>query len=275
LNFLFHKLNIIGTNDSSFFFNTNSQAKKPNKKEQIMRIEDMTWEMVETLVKSEKRAVLPLGSIEQHGKLSLAVDYILAQKVAIDAAEPLNVPVYPALPYGVAPYFAAYPGTVTLRMETYMRVVEDILDNMYRSGHRKILIVNGHGGNSFISGFAQEWLMTHEDALVKVHNWWSAPETWKMVQEEEEGASHASWMENFPWTQIDDVEYNMIQSKTPVDLDMLRQLGPDGARRLARDGNFGGMEKKDKEFMLKLWDTAVKETRSILENDWADGYLET
>ncbi|MCD4676585.1 MAG: creatininase family protein [Desulfobacula sp.] len=238
-----------------------------------MRIEDMTWEMVEELVKSEKRAVLPLGSTEQHGKLSLAVDYILAQKVAQDAAQPLGIPVYPALPYGVAPYFAAYPGTVTLRMETYLRVVEDILNNMYRSGHRKILIVNGHGGNSFVGGFAQEWLMTHEDALVKLHNWWAAPKTWKTVQDEEKGSSHASWMENFPWTKIASAEYNTDQPKKPVDLELLRQLGPGGARKLAQDGNFGGREKNDTEFMLKMWDTAVKETRSILEDGWADEYL--
>ena len=51
-----------------------------------MRIEDMTWGQVEELVKFEKRAVLPLGSVEQHAKLSLAVDKILAYKVAVDAA---------------------------------------------------------------------------------------------------------------------------------------------------------------------------------------------
>jgi creatinine amidohydrolase len=239
-----------------------------------MRIEDMTWAQVEALVKVEKRAILPLGSVEQHGKLSLGVDMILAHKISIDAAEPLGVPVYPALPYGVAPYFAAYPGTVTLGMETYLRVVGDLLNSMYRSGHKKIMIVNGHGGNSFVSGFAQEWLMTHQDALVKVHNWWSAPETWKMVQDTEKGSSHASWMENFPWTEIAGAEYNTTTSKDPIDLDMMRQLNHQGAREIIKDGNFGGREQRDRKTMEKIWDMAVKETRSILENEWADKFLQ-
>lgn len=240
-----------------------------------MRIEDMTWSQVEELVKTEKRAVLPLGSVEQHARLSLGVDMILSHKVSVDAALPLGVPVYPALPYGIAPYFTAYPGTISLRMESYLRVVEDILNSLYRSGHRKILIVNGHGGNSFISGFAQEWLMTHEDALVKFHNWWSAPKTWAIVQKTEKGSSHASWMENFPWTEIQDIEYDTENSKSPVDIEMLRQLNPKGARKLVGDGNFGGQEKRDTKIMKEIWDIAVKETRSLLEQGWADPYLES
>lgn len=235
-----------------------------------MKIEDMNWKMVEALVKNEKRAVLPLGSVEQHGKLSLGTDMILARKVALEAAEPLQVPVYPVLAYGVAPYFTAYPGTVTLKMDTYLKVVGDILDSMYRSGHRQILIVNGHGGNSFAGGFAQEWLQNHEDARVRLHNWWAAPRTWERVQSAEKGSSHASWMENFPWTGVAGADYETQHSKPPLDLDILRQLGPRGARAFVGDGNFGGMEKRDAALMEEIWEIAVKETRAMLETGWAD-----
>lgn len=242
--------------------------------ENIMRIEEMNWRQVEDLVKFEKRAVLPLGSVEQHAQLSLAVDMILAQKVAVEAAEPLNIPVYPVLPYGVAPYFSAYPGTVVLKMETYLRVVGDILTSMYRSGHRKLLIVNGHGGNSFIAGFAQEWSMNHQDALVKVHDWWAAPKTWELVQQTEQGSSHASWMENFPWTEIAGVDYERTTSQEPLDKNTLRQLSHTAARKFIGKGNFGGREQRDKELMQTIWDVAVTETRNVLENDWADKYLQ-
>ncbi|MDD9304183.1 MAG: creatininase family protein [Desulfobacter sp.] len=197
-----------------------------------MKIQDMTWAMVETLVKTEKRAVLPLGSVELHGKLSL--------------------------------------GTVTIKMETYLRVVGDILDSMYRSGHRQILIVNGHGGNSFVGGFAQEWLMTHGDDRVRLHNWWAAPNTWAKVQEAERGSSHASWMENFPWTEISSVDYETQNSKPPLDLDILHQLGPEDTRAFVQDGNFGGMEKREPKLMTQIWKIAVDETRSMLETGWAD-----
>src|SRR5690606_16662750 len=79
-------------------------------------IHRMNWMQVEEYLRRDDRAVLPLGSTEQHGYLSLAVDAILAERVAREAAEPLGVPVFPTVNYGLAPYFAAYPGTLSLRL---------------------------------------------------------------------------------------------------------------------------------------------------------------
>jgi len=69
----------------------------------------MNWRDVETAAKRDPRSVLPISSTEQHGLLSLCVDAILAEKVAVEAAEPLDVPVFPVIPYGHAPYFAPIP----------------------------------------------------------------------------------------------------------------------------------------------------------------------
>ena len=68
-----------------------------------MKISEMNWSAVETYLKRDDRAVLPLGSTEQHAGLSLSVDSILAERIALDAAEPLGVPVFPVLPYGITP----------------------------------------------------------------------------------------------------------------------------------------------------------------------------
>src|SRR4051812_12392423 len=98
-----------------------------------MRIRDMNWMQVEALVRAgEDRAVLPLGSIEQHAYLSLAVDALLAEAVAVDAAESLRVPVFPAQPYGYTPTYMAYPGTVTLRLETLLAVLTDLVDSLWQ-----------------------------------------------------------------------------------------------------------------------------------------------
>ena len=75
-----------------------------------MRIVDMNWMQVEAYLNGDDRCVLPIGSIEQHAYLSLGVDAILAEKVALDAAEPTGVPVYPVVSYGITPYFSAFPG---------------------------------------------------------------------------------------------------------------------------------------------------------------------
>ena len=62
-----------------------------------MRIRDMNWMMVEDYLKRDDRAVIPVGSTEQHAQLSMMVDCILSEKVSADAAEPLGVPVFPTV----------------------------------------------------------------------------------------------------------------------------------------------------------------------------------
>src|SRR6202035_1180191 len=105
-----------------------------------MRIGEMNWMMVEEYLKRDDRSVLPLGSTEQHAYLSLSVDSILSERLAAEAAEPLGVPVFPVLAYGITPYFRAFPGTITLRVETYMSIVRDILDALaeHRSEERRV-----------------------------------------------------------------------------------------------------------------------------------------
>src|SRR5437899_6139679 len=113
-----------------------------------MRISEMNWMMVEEFLERDNRAVLPLGSTEQHAYLSLSVDSILAERLAAEAAEPLGIPAFPVLAYGITPYFRAFPGTITLRVETYLSILRDILEIMAEQGFKRVLIVNGHGGNT-------------------------------------------------------------------------------------------------------------------------------
>ncbi len=232
-----------------------------------MRVAEMNWMQVEARVAKDDRCVLPIGSVEQHAYLSLCVDMILSEKVAVDAAEPLGVPVYPAVPFGITPYFADFPGTVTLRVTTYIALVDDILESLYRGGFRRIVMVNGHGGNGPVQGFLQEWMGRRRDAKVKFHNWWNAPRTWAKVQEIDPAASHASWMENFPWTRVPGVK--LPQEKKPqIDYARMRLSNPAEVRKLVGDGNYHGLYERSDDEMLALWNVAVEETRGLIERDW-------
>jgi creatinine amidohydrolase len=232
-----------------------------------MRITDMSWMQVEDYLKGDDRCVLPLGSTEQHAYLSLSVDSILAERVSLEAADPLAIPVFPVVAYGITPYFRAYPGTISLRVETYLRVMRDILDGMAESGFRRIMIVNGHGGNIPASSLAREWMADHPGVAIKFHNWWNAPKTWAKVQAIDTVASHASWMENFPWTRLAGVQLPDVQ-KPMIDLSLLNILDPRGLRSYLEDGNFGGRYQRSEEDMLAIWQVAVGETREMLTGGW-------
>lgn len=233
-----------------------------------MKIADTNWQQIEDYLKKDDRAVLPLGSTEQHAQLSLSVDSILSERVATEAAEPLGIPVFPVVPYGLTPYFLAYPGTISIRLETYVRLIRDILDGLKRQGFRRILIVNGHGGNQPAGSLAIEWIADNPDVAVKFHNWWNAPQTFAKVQEIDPVASHASWMENFPWTRLAGVK-PPAQQKPMIDLARMRLMGPQAVRAYLGDGNFGGYYERPDEDMLAIWNVAVKETRALLEGSWA------
>src|SRR5271163_1413791 len=136
-----------------------------------MRVSAMSWRQVEAYLQSDDRAVVPLGSTEQHAGL------ILSERVAAEAAEPVGVPVFPVLAYGITPHFSAFPGTVSLRISTYLAVIGDVLDSLVRHGFRRVLLVNGHGGNAPAQAFAIEWMAAHPDGTVRFHNWYNAPRT--------------------------------------------------------------------------------------------------
>src|SRR5262245_31797351 len=97
--------------------------------------------------------ILPVGSIEQHGNhIPVGCDANSAEAVALRAAEGLGtserpVLVLPTLWYGYSPHHTAFAGTVTLRSETFLAVVQDLVESVLTQGARRAVILNGHGGN--------------------------------------------------------------------------------------------------------------------------------
>ncbi len=233
-----------------------------------MRISDMNWMQVEAYLEQDDRCILPLGCTEQHAYLSLSVDSILAERLAIESAEPLNIPVFPVVPYGITPYFKAYAGTISLNMQTYFAIVGDILTNLAEQGFKRVLVVNGHGGNTPASSYLSEWQVNYPQMRIKWHDWWRAPKTMKQVRKIDPVASHASWMENFQWTRLAGITMPDEQ-KPMINFDHMRQLSPPEVREYLGDGNFGGLYQRSDEDMQSIWDVAIEETRALLTDGWA------
>ena len=232
-----------------------------------MKISETHWRCIEDYLKTDDRCVVPLGSTEQHCYLSLSTDSILSERVALDAAEPLGIPVFPAVPYGLAHHWSAFPGTITLSMETYLGVIGDMLDSLSGSGFRRILMVNGHGGNMPAANYARQWTATHPDIRVRFHNWYAAPKFAAAVRAIDDVASHASWLENFAFNRLDGVD--MPEGAKPLfDMSRLQSLTPEEVRREAGDGNMGGRYQRPERDMEAVWAVAVEETRELLSDGW-------
>jgi creatinine amidohydrolase len=223
-----------------------------------MRVRDLNWMQLEAYLEHDDRIVLPLGSTEQHAYLSLETDNLLAERVAVEAAEPLGVAVLPVLAYGVTPRFAAYPGSPSLSPETYVQMLSELTGSLRGQGFRRVLLVNGHGGNSFA---AEE--VEGDDA--RWHDWWRSERIRALVDEIDPEASHASWMESFPWTRLAGVE-SPAGHKGALALQDVTDPGE--FRRLAGDGSFGGFYERPDEEMLRIWEAAVDEVRGLLESGW-------
>jgi len=135
-------------------------------------------------------------------------------------------------------------------------------------GFKRIVIVNGHGGNSPAQTLSQEWMTDHPGIKVKFHNWYNAPKTWAKVKQIDPVASHASWMENFTWTRLPGV-VAPSQQKPMIDYEKMRIVDAKGVRALLGDGNFGGYYERSDEEMDALWAVAVEETRTVIDSNWA------
>jgi creatinine amidohydrolase len=118
-----------------------------------MRWEELRTPAVAALDRERTIVALPLGSVEQHGRhMPLGTDTLLASAVCMAAADRLQsrLAVLPPPWYGFSAHHMRFAGTVTLRAETMIALVEDIVDSVVAQGFRRVVVVNGHGGNAGI-----------------------------------------------------------------------------------------------------------------------------
>ncbi len=121
---------------------------------------ELTWPMARERLAEVDLALLPVGSLEQHGPhLPLDTDAFdaeyLARQVAAECSDPRPL-VLPLIPYGVSYHHDDFDGTISVSPDTLSRMVYEVGMNLARQGIKKLVIVNGHGGNSPALKFAAQ-----------------------------------------------------------------------------------------------------------------------
>ena len=225
-----------------------------------MRIEDLNWMDVEEYLKNEDRLILVIGATEQHGYLSLASDVRIPQALADAASQVTGVLVAPPLNFGSSPYFLEYPGTFSLRITTLLDAVEDLIRSANRQGFKKILLLNGHGGNDGTRARLAELMNQLPDLQVRWYSWWTSHSVQNVAERNQIKPSHANWLEAFPFTIVGDLPEG---SKNPPYIPGI--LNARQAKDAYRDGSFGGEYKVDEGIMQEIFDAALQDILALLE----------
>ena len=227
-----------------------------------MRIEDINWMDVEAYLKHEDRLILVLGACEQHGYLSLLTDVKIPLALADAAAQRTGVLVAPPLNFGVSPYFLNYPGTISLRASTLLSVVEDVVRSVYSQGFRRILVLNGHGGNAGASPLLVELANNLPGLRLAWYAWWQAPGVATVAAKHNLKTAHASWMEAFPFTRV--AEMPSGEKSVPPQRYL---LNAEETRQAYGDGVYGSAYLADDAVMQELFEVCMEDILQLLRFD--------
>ncbi len=228
-----------------------------------MRIEDLNWMDVEKYLQQEDRLMMVTGASEQHGYLSLLTDIKIPLALADSAAQATGVLVAPPLNFGVSPYFLAYPGTLSFRVSTFIAAVEDIVRSAYNHGFKRILILNGHGGNSAARNHLHEVNNDLPGLKLNWYDWWLSHSVEVVASRHNIKPTHANWLEAFPFTIVSEMPEG---TKTPPNVpSAIMDAGT--ARKVYGDGTFGGPYRVSDDIMHEIFGAALEDILQLLRFD--------
>jgi creatinine amidohydrolase len=226
-----------------------------------MRIEDLNWMDVGKYLEKEDRLMLVTGATEQHGYLSLLTDIKIPLALADAASQATGVLVAPPLNFGCSPYFLEYPGTLSLRVSTLIAAVEDLVRSAYGHGFRRILVINGHGGNSPARASLREVNNELPELKLNWYDWWMSHSVETVAMKHELKPMHANWLEAFAFTMVADLPDG---SKTPVrEPSVIMEAGT--AQQIYGDGSFGGPYRASDDVMHEMFSAALDDIVQLLK----------
>jgi len=144
----------------------------------ITRLENLSYPEVEKYLIKKDIILVPTGSVEQHSPYGLiGTDFITAEAVARKVAEAMHILVAPTVKYGVSPHHMAFKGTVSLTPDTMIILISDIIESLVTHGFRRIVFINGHGGNISSIKIAMERLKARMiEGCFEVISWYEMEE---------------------------------------------------------------------------------------------------
>ncbi len=171
--------------------------------------------------------------------------------------------VAPPLNFGFSHYFLDYPGTLSLRVPTLIAAVEDIVRSAYRSGFRRLLILNGHGGNTPVNDHLNDVINELPGAQIRWYQWWDSHSVEAVAMKHNLKPAHANWLEAFPFTMVGDLpDGEKIPPSVPSSI-----MDAVTTRQVYGDGSFGGRYRVEDGIMHEILAAALEDILLLLRFD--------
>ena len=121
-----------------------------------MEFENFTWKEAEEYIKKKRAIILPIGSVEEHGyHLPLSTDSSIALAIAKELSRRTGIAYLPLICYSVCVSTARYKGTITVKFESFLNYLKDILESIEQNGFEKVYIISGHLGSSHVAAIRE------------------------------------------------------------------------------------------------------------------------
>lgn len=160
-------------------------------------LHEMSWTEAKEYFAENDIAILPVGSNEQHGPANpLGTDHLIAKAIAEETAKRTRVLCLPVVPFGVSSHHKQFWGTIYISPRVFKEYVKEVCLALEYYGIKRIVIVNGHGGNlAALSEMARE--LREQGIFVSVFQWWIAaakllPELFTLEERRHAGAEETS-----------------------------------------------------------------------------------
>jgi creatinine amidohydrolase len=138
------------------------------------KLEELNWMEFKRLVpKQTDTVLLPVGTIEAHGVTGLGTDNQIPSSIAERIAGKVNAFIAPTVNYGITKSLLPYPGSVTVLPETFERYVAEVAASLADAGFRRIVLLNGHGGNTEALKNVSTRLYRDKHVYSMVIDWWT------------------------------------------------------------------------------------------------------
>ncbi len=160
-------------------------------------LHEMSWPEAKEYFAKNDIAILPVGANEQHGRANpLGTDHLIAKSIGEETARRTGVVCLQVIPFGVSAHHKQFWGTIFISPKSLKSYVRDACQSLMYYGVRKIVAVNGHGGNlAALTELARE--LREEGVFMSVFQWWPAagklvPDVFSAIERRHAGAEETS-----------------------------------------------------------------------------------